>query len=474
MAERVPMVDGIITEEYLTSRADVLRATVAEGASDAQILHLVHVAVAYQLDPFVGEVYWSEKLGKPITSRDGYRKIARRDPGFNGAAALAVYSGDSFAVELTSGAPHVQHSPLYKGVRGTCIGAWALAWHEAIELPVYAFAPFAQYVRDSATWRRYPDAMISKVAESMVLRSVIGISGLPTSEEIGDELPEPGRSPVIDPHPEPLFNEDPPTGAAAETAEVDSTAPPAEPPPAREPAEPEETPPEATKAADERDALEHEIFEIESILIDAKHANWHLPKRLRGAREKYGGSTKLGDFTAVGMRAYRDRLLAARKELREGGKRTRAETPPAPEPVKPEPDPEPEPDPPAPEPEAPRRSTYIDHAEASTTLEAVVAGDTEWVDRAAAALERRVAGNPIFALRKIAGERPERPFAMSALRTLAKHHRAAFVVAALNAYITPETRAEIGIAEHMEAIQPAMDEAAAAHAAAEGAPGGGD
>ena len=38
MAERVPRVDGIITEEYLMSRADVLRATVAEGASDAHIV----------------------------------------------------------------------------------------------------------------------------------------------------------------------------------------------------------------------------------------------------------------------------------------------------------------------------------------------------------------------------------------------------------------------------------------------------
>jgi len=464
MAERVPMVDGIITEEYLMSRADVLRATVAEGASDAHILHLVHVAVAYQLDPFVGEVYWSEKLGKPITSRDGYRQIARRDPEFKGAAALAIYSGDSFDVELTSGEPNVRHTPVYDRERGDCLGAWALAWHSAREFPVYAFAPFAQYVRDSATWRRYPDAMIAKVAESMVLRSVIGISGLPTSEEIGDELPAPGRSPVIDPHPEPLFNAEPPTGAAAETAEVESTAPPAEPPPAREPAEPEETPPEATEAADERDALEREIFEIESLLIDAKHANWHLPKRLRGAREKYGGSTKLGDFTAVGMRAYRDRLLAARKELREGGKRTRAETPPAPEPAKPEPEPEPDPEPPPAEPAEPKRSAFIDSLEASTALQAITDGDDEWTARVAGMLERRVAGNPIYALRRIAGERPGRRFTMSALRTLAKHHRAAFVVAALNAYITPETRAEIGIAEHMEAIQPAMDEAAAAHA----------
>jgi hypothetical protein len=58
------------------------------------------------------------------------------------------------------------------------------------------FAPFAEYNAPSnGTWKKYPSAMILKVAEAMALKRAFSISGLVTREEL-DASDEPRTAPV--------------------------------------------------------------------------------------------------------------------------------------------------------------------------------------------------------------------------------------------------------------------------------------
>src|ERR1700730_1039855 len=63
----------------------VLLDTVAKGANDSELAFFLNVALAQELNPFTREV-WLIKYGDKLTiqtGRDGYLKIAKRDPTFD-------------------------------------------------------------------------------------------------------------------------------------------------------------------------------------------------------------------------------------------------------------------------------------------------------------------------------------------------------------------------------------------------------
>src|SRR3954463_5251890 len=65
---------------------DTIKQTVARGATDAQLQMFLVLASRYNLDPFLCEI-WCAQIGGQmtvLTSRDGYLKIAQRDPNFDG------------------------------------------------------------------------------------------------------------------------------------------------------------------------------------------------------------------------------------------------------------------------------------------------------------------------------------------------------------------------------------------------------
>lgn len=177
---------------YDREMMDVLKATVAEYATDAELLMFANVAAKYGLDPFAKEIWFIKYPGKDgaktriETSRDGYLNIAKRDPKFKGVQSFVVYKEDVFEVEIEGAeVKNVIHK--FNGFeRGEVVGAWAVAEKEG-QRPVYAVVPFNEYNSGKSTWKSNPSAMIKKVAESDVLKRIGGISGLVTHEEMGAE-----------------------------------------------------------------------------------------------------------------------------------------------------------------------------------------------------------------------------------------------------------------------------------------------
>jgi len=165
---------------------DVIKQTVAKGASDNELAMFLELAQRYQLDPFAREIWCVDMGGGSKTimaGRDGYLAIANRHPAFDGMESDVVREGDTFS---RSGAG-VEHS--YGAKRGNILGAYALVHRTDRTRPAYFFAPFAEYNSSKSAWKSYPSAMIIKVAESMALKRAFSISGLVTQEEMDKQAP---------------------------------------------------------------------------------------------------------------------------------------------------------------------------------------------------------------------------------------------------------------------------------------------
>jgi phage recombination protein Bet len=179
---------------FTTEQLALMKNTVAKGATDDEFMLLLHLAKTYGLDPFAKEI-WCIKYLRPgqnpadvtatiFSSRDGYLKIASRDKQMNGLVSDAVYDNDTLK-KLVDGT--VEQS--YGNPRGNLIGAYALVWRKDRTYPAYFYASFAEYgAGNNPTWKKYPSAMIIKVAEAMALKRAFSISGLVTQEEIGLDM----------------------------------------------------------------------------------------------------------------------------------------------------------------------------------------------------------------------------------------------------------------------------------------------
>ncbi len=170
---------NMYTEDQITT----IKNTVARGATDDELAMFLHVCQTYALDPFLKEIFYSAKMQTIITSRDGYLKVAQRDPEFDGIQSMAVCENDEFSIDMVN---NVVNHKFGKGARGQVIGAWAVCYRKG-RRPVIAYADYEEYKKDNPIWKTYKSAMYCKVAESFSLKRQYGISGLVTQEEIGVE-----------------------------------------------------------------------------------------------------------------------------------------------------------------------------------------------------------------------------------------------------------------------------------------------
>lgn len=174
---------------FTPEQVETITKTVAKGATRDELSMFLHLSQQYGLDPFAKDI-WFIKMGsqQPVimTSRDGYLKIANRDPDYDGLDSDVVYAKDAFK-KTSAGVEHTYSL----GDRGPIVGAYALVYRKSRSRPVYTFAPMKDYCKSNGTWRQYPHAMILKVAEAMALKRAFSISGLVTREEIegGDAMP---------------------------------------------------------------------------------------------------------------------------------------------------------------------------------------------------------------------------------------------------------------------------------------------
>ena len=167
---------------------ELIKNTVAQDATEEELALFLYMASHYGLDPLLGEIYFAKipkrKGGKPeptyIVSRDGYLKAAMRNPGYQGLNSFVVREGDIFEIDAEKA--KVIHK--FGTKRGKILGAWAIAYRKGYT-PCVAFVDFKEYAKpENFAWRKYPSAMIQKVAEVFVLRRQFNISGIYIKEEL--------------------------------------------------------------------------------------------------------------------------------------------------------------------------------------------------------------------------------------------------------------------------------------------------
>jgi phage recombination protein Bet len=170
----------------------LMKRTVARGAGDNEFLLFLELIGRYKLDPFAGQAYLAKMPGKDgeppsfktLVSRDGLLAIANRYNDFEGMEGDVIYATDTIA-RTADGFAHL-YDPIAADERfkSDIVGAWARCFR-AGRRPTFFLAKYASYKRDIKVWKTYPDAMVLKCAESMVLRKQFSITGLVPEDEVG-------------------------------------------------------------------------------------------------------------------------------------------------------------------------------------------------------------------------------------------------------------------------------------------------
>jgi phage recombination protein Bet len=187
-------------QRWSDAQIEVMKKTVAIGATPAEFAYFLNVAKYSGLNPFLREIYFIKtEKGQVsiITARDGYLTIAKRDQRFQGVQSMEVCEKDTFTVDTamdeSGNIAQVVHHQITNFIdRGDIIGAWARGQMRGEE-PVIIFTSMKEYDKSKQPkggkmWNQYPSSMIRKVAEAMVLKRIAGISGLVTDAEINTDL----------------------------------------------------------------------------------------------------------------------------------------------------------------------------------------------------------------------------------------------------------------------------------------------
>lgn len=172
-------------------QVDLLKRTIAKGATDDELQLFLHIANRTGLDPFARQLHAVKRYDRTLnrevmsvqTGIDGYRLIAER----TGRYA----PGDE---------------PTFVEDKGTLVKATAYVkkltadgtWHVVAASAYYA--EYAQTTRDGKPtrfWSQMPHVMLAKVAEALALRRAfpMELAGIYTTDEMAHaENPEPRQA----------------------------------------------------------------------------------------------------------------------------------------------------------------------------------------------------------------------------------------------------------------------------------------
>lgn len=177
---------GVYDEEMVKS----IKNTVARDATNSELFMFLSVANKYALDPFLGEIYFVKtKEGKSslMSGRDGYRKIAMREPTYKVHYSDYVCANDEYNVTRKFGKlTDLEHKYSHKD-RGALVGAYCVL-ETTDDRRYFFYAEFNRYNTGQNAWANYPNDMIIKVAETRVFKSFANINGIQAEESMPEEF----------------------------------------------------------------------------------------------------------------------------------------------------------------------------------------------------------------------------------------------------------------------------------------------
>lgn len=175
------MSTAVARADYDRDKIELIKQTVAKGATDLELQLFFHACQRTGLDPLMKQIYaikrWSSQDRREVMSFqcgiDGYRLIADRTGQYAGSSD-AIYDG-----EADGQPPDMAQVTVLKIVNGEkCAFTASARWDE-----------YCQKTKDgepTAMWKKMPYLMLAKCAEALALRKAFPaeLSGVYTHEEM--------------------------------------------------------------------------------------------------------------------------------------------------------------------------------------------------------------------------------------------------------------------------------------------------
>lgn len=186
---------GKVVRIFDEDMVKAIKDTVAKGATDSELFMFLSVADKYDLDPFLGEIYFAKFKDKKegsdksqiLSSRNGFRKIAMREPEYKVHYSDYVCVNDEFKVTRKFGKlTDLEHTYSHTD-RGALVGGYCVL-ETTDDRRYFFYAEFAKYNTGKNAWQSYPNDMIIKVAETRVFKSFANINGVEAEEAMPAEF----------------------------------------------------------------------------------------------------------------------------------------------------------------------------------------------------------------------------------------------------------------------------------------------
>jgi phage recombination protein Bet len=183
--------NGVLQKDLTAEQIELIKRTIAQGATDDELRLFIQVCKKTGLDPFLKQIYaikrWDTALNREVMTVqigiDGIRLIAARTGELDGQDGPYWCGGDGLWTDVWLSSDNPPAAAKLSVYRKGC------------NRPFTGVARFETYKQTTKSgqltrfWQKMPDLMLSKVAEALALRKAFPaeLSSLYCQEEIQQE-----------------------------------------------------------------------------------------------------------------------------------------------------------------------------------------------------------------------------------------------------------------------------------------------